>query len=71
MNLSDFWDDLSPVRHVGRKHRVANELPPSLTDRVLDICGVEGSVLVDPFVGSGTSVVSAASRGIGFVANDL
>lgn len=71
INLSDVWDDLSPVRHKNTKTRPANQLPIRLTDRVLDIAGVEGSILIDPFVGSGTSLVSAINRNMRFVANDL
>jgi site-specific DNA-methyltransferase (adenine-specific) len=71
INLSDVWDDLSPVRHKSAKLRSANQLPIVLTDRVLDIAGVAGGLLVDPFVGSGTSAVSARSHAMLFVANDL
>lgn len=71
LNLSDVWDDLSPVRHKNTKLRPANQLPVRLTDRVLDIAGYDGALLIDPFVGSGTSVVSASARGMRFVANDL
>jgi site-specific DNA-methyltransferase (adenine-specific) len=71
VNLSDFWDDLSPVRHRGKKHRAANQLPVLLTDRVLGIAGRRHGLLVDPFVGSGTSLVSAVRAGMHFVANDL
>ena len=71
LNLSDIWDDLSPVRHKNTKLRSANQLPIRLTDRVLDIAGHQEALLIDPFVGSGTSIVSATSRGMKFVANDL
>lgn len=71
INLSDIWDDLSPVRHRSTKLRSANQLPIQLTDRVLQIAGEAGGVLVDPFVGSGTSVLSASKRAMCFVANDL
>lgn len=71
LNLSDVWEDLSPVRHGHLKHRTANELPLKLTDRVLDIAGFPKGLMVDPFAGSGTSLVSAKSRGMYFVGNDL
>lgn len=71
LNLSDIWDDLSPVRHKSTKTRTANELPLRLTDRMLDIAGLAGGLLVDPFVGSGTSAVSAAAHNMCFIANDL
>jgi site-specific DNA-methyltransferase (adenine-specific) len=71
VNLSDFWDDLSPVRHKNRKLRRANQLPMLLTDRVVGIAGFPGGVLVDPFAGSGTSLVSATQIGMYFIANEM
>jgi len=71
INLSDFWDDLSPVRHRSRKHRTANQLPAILTDRVVAIAGFPGGVLVDPFAGTGTSLVSAMEAGMLFVGNEM
>lgn len=32
VNLSDYWDDISPVRHRKYKNRGANELPPAILD---------------------------------------
>jgi site-specific DNA-methyltransferase (adenine-specific) len=71
INLSDIWDDISPVRHNKYKHRSANELPQDITDRIVAISGVRGGLLIDPFVGSGTSLVSAIKQGVQFVACDL
>jgi len=70
INLSDVWDDISPVRHSKYKHRSANELPQDITDRIVTISGVRGGLLIDPFVGSGTSLVSAIKQGMEFVACD-
>jgi hypothetical protein len=39
INLSDLWDDLSPVRHKHSKYRSANQLPIRLTDRLLKTAG--------------------------------
>ncbi len=71
INLSDFWDDLSPVRHGSRKMRVANQLPQLLTDRVMEIAGHSGGVMVDPFMGTGTSLVSALAIGMTCIGNDI
>jgi site-specific DNA-methyltransferase (adenine-specific) len=70
INLSDVWDDLSPVRHRKYKVRAANELPLAIPRRALEISGRRGGVLVDPFAGSGTSVIAARLRSMKFVAND-
>jgi site-specific DNA-methyltransferase (adenine-specific) len=71
INLSDFWDDLSPVRHANRKHRQANELPQLLFDRIIDISGSPGELYVDAFAGTGSGVVAAARRRLRFAACDL
>ncbi len=70
VNLSDVWDDLSPVRHSKYKNRDANELPLQLTRRVLEISGQEGGVLLDPFAGTGTSVVAARLKKMKYIAID-
>jgi site-specific DNA-methyltransferase (adenine-specific) len=71
INLSDFWDDLSPVRHKNRKHRKANQLPLALTDRIVAIAGSSSGLLVDPFAGTGTSLISALQAGMFFVGNEI
>ncbi len=70
INLSDFWEDLSPVRHKKFKHRGPNELPIDIPKRVVTVSGRQRGVLVDPFAGSGSSLVAAVERGMLFVACD-
>ena len=70
INLSDIWEDLSPVRHAKYKKRSENELPLELTNRVIQISGKKNGLLVDPFVGSGTSIISAHDARMRYVASD-
>lgn len=70
VNLSDVWDDLSPVRHSKYKTRASNELPMELPRRVVEISGAPGGIFVDPFAGSGTTLVAAREGGMSFVACD-
>ena len=70
LNLSDVWDDLSPVRHRRNKNRPGNELPLELLRRVVKISGERGGLLVDPFAGAGTSLVAAREMGMEFIACD-
>jgi len=70
LNLSDFWEDISPVRHKKFKHRPSNELPPKIPMRVIETSGRKGGLLVDPFAGAGTALVAAAAFGMRFVACD-
>jgi site-specific DNA-methyltransferase (adenine-specific) len=64
INLSDVWEDLSPVRHASKKRRAANELPAKLTQRVVSISGFTGGLFVDPFAGGGAVVLAAAQVGM-------
>jgi site-specific DNA-methyltransferase (adenine-specific) len=70
VNLSDVWDDLSPVRHRKYKTRAANELPRAIPERALSIVGMKGGVVVDPFAGAGTVLSVAVEMGMRFVACD-
>jgi site-specific DNA-methyltransferase (adenine-specific) len=71
INISDIWEDLSPVRHSNRKNRFANELPIEMLERIIEISGETSSLYVDPFVGSGTGVIAATKAGMRFFACDL
>ena len=71
VNLSDIWDDLSPVRHKSTKHRGANELPMLLFDRIMTISGTKGMMYVDPFAGSGSGAVAAVKHKLNFLVGDI
>jgi len=70
INLSDYWDDISPVRHRKYKNRSANELPLTIPLRAVQISGRRHGVLVDPFAGAGSSIIAALQGGMRFVASD-
>lgn len=71
LNLSDVWEDLSPVRHANRKTRSSNELPEKLMSRILQIAGRRGQLYVEPFCGSGVGAVAAARAGMTFMVGDV
>ncbi len=71
VNLSDIWDDLSPVRHAANKYRKANELPRAIPDRVMKIAGFEDGMFCDPFAGAGGTLLSATEAGMRFRAADV
>lgn len=62
INLSDIWDDVSPVRHQKHKNRAANELPLTVFTRIFEISAGAGELYVDPFAGSGNGVVEAVKH---------
>ncbi|TFD19111.1 site-specific DNA-methyltransferase [Cryobacterium sp. TMS1-13-1] len=61
INVSDVWNDISPVRHKRTKNRGANELSEKMLERVLTIASNPGDTVFDPFGGSGTTY-SVAER---------
>jgi site-specific DNA-methyltransferase (adenine-specific) len=71
VNLSDIWDDLSPVRHATRKNRRANELPQAMMQRIIEIAGFKGGTFLDPFAGTGTGIITAVKGKMRFFACDL
>jgi site-specific DNA-methyltransferase (adenine-specific) len=71
VNLSDIWEDVSPVRHKKYKTRNSNELPLVITERVVGIAGRVGGLFVDPFAGSGTSLIAARQARMCFIGGDI
>ncbi|MEO5355091.1 MAG: site-specific DNA-methyltransferase [Magnetococcus sp. XQGC-1] len=63
VNISDVWTDIQPVRHARYKKRAANALPLKLMDRIIAMASDPGSVVLDPFGGSGTTYVAAELAG--------
>jgi site-specific DNA-methyltransferase (adenine-specific) len=55
LNLTDFWEDTSPVRHNKFKTRVANELKPMIPERAILMSTNTGDIVLDPFGGGGTT----------------
>ncbi len=55
LNLSDFWEDTSPVRHAKFKTRVANELKPMIPERAILMSTNPGDIVLDPFGGGGST----------------
>jgi len=71
VNLSDVWTDIPPVRHKRHKRRSANALSLKLMDRILSIASDPGSLVLDPFGGSGTTFATAELLGRHWVGSEL
>lgn len=71
VNLSDVWTDIGPVRHAKYKRRVANALSLKLMDRIISMATDPGSVVLDPFGGSGTTYAAAELSGRRWIGSEL
>jgi len=71
VNLTDVWTDIPPVRHLKYKRRAANELSLKLMDRIVSLASDPGSIVVDPFGGSGTTYVAAELLGRQWIGMEL
>jgi len=71
LNLTDVWSDVPAVRHAKYKHRPTNELTPRIVERIVLLSTRKGDLIVDPFVGSGTTASVAESLGRRWICADL
>jgi site-specific DNA-methyltransferase (adenine-specific) len=71
VNLTDVWYDIPPVRHPKYKKRKANELSLKLLDRVVSMASDPGSLVLDPFGGSGTTFVASELLGRKWIGIEL
>ena len=71
VNLCDVWTDIPPVRHAKYKKRDANALSLKLMDRIVAMASDPGSLVLDPFGGSGTTYVAAELTGRRWVGCEL
>ena len=71
VNLTDVWTDITPVRHSKYKRRDSNALSLKLMDRILALASDPGSVVIDPFGGSGTTLATAELLGRQWIGVEL
>ena len=71
VNLSDVWTDIPPVRHAKYKKREANALSLKLMDRIVAMASDPGSLVLDPFGGSGTTYIIAELTGRRWIGSEL
>ena len=60
LNLTDVWTDVPPVRHKKFKHRATNELPTTVSERIIRLSTNRGDLVPEyPFGGTGSTAVAA------------
>jgi len=69
--LSDVWTDLHRIRHKTRRDAHPCQLPEPLLERLILMTTDEGDVVLDPFIGTGTTALAAKRLGRHFIGIDI
>ncbi|MDR1087645.1 MAG: site-specific DNA-methyltransferase, partial [Endomicrobium sp.] len=65
--LSDVWSDIHRIRHKKRRDDHPCQLPIPLLERLILMTTDVGDIVLDPFVGTGTTAVAAKQLGRKYV----
>jgi site-specific DNA-methyltransferase (adenine-specific) len=65
VNIQDVWTDIAPVRSEGVGFDGEKPLP--LLERIIMVSSNRGDVVLDPFLGTGTTIVAAHKLGRGAI----
>ncbi len=69
--VSDVWTDLYRIKHNKRRDRHPCQLPIPLMERIILMSTDEGDVVLDPFMGTGTTAVAAKRLGRNYMGTDI
>jgi site-specific DNA-methyltransferase (adenine-specific) len=69
--VSDVWTDIHRIRHKIRRDEHPCQLPVHLLERLLLMSSDEGDIVLDPFVGTGTTAIAAKKLGRRFIGIDI
>jgi site-specific DNA-methyltransferase (adenine-specific) len=69
--VSDVWADIHRIRHKKRRDEHPCQLPIHLLERLLLMSSDEGDIVLDPFIGTGTTALAAKKLGRKFVGIDI
>lgn len=69
--VSDVWTDLHRIKHNKRRDAHPCQLPIHLLERVILMSTDEGDIVLDPFNGTGTTVIAAKRLGRRYIGIEL
>jgi len=69
--VSDVWTDIHRIRHKTRRDEHPCQLPVHLLERLLLMSTDEGDIVLDPFIGTGTTAIAAKKLGRRFIGIDI
>lgn len=64
---SDVWSDIHRIRHSKNRDKHPCQLPPHLLERIILMSTESGDVILDPFLGTGTTALAAKRLGRKFI----
>jgi len=68
---SDVWTDIHRVRHNKYRDNHPCQLPIHLLERIILMSSDEGDIVLDPFVGTGTTAIAAKRLGRKYIGFDI
>jgi len=69
--VSDVWTDIHRIRHSVRRDEHPCQLPVPLLERIVLMSTDPGDIVLDPFLGTGTTAIAAKTLGRHFVGIDI
>jgi site-specific DNA-methyltransferase (adenine-specific) len=69
--VSDVWTDIHRIRHSKRRDEHPCQLPIHLLERVILMSTDPGDVVLDPFLGTGTTAIAARQLGRHFIGIEM
>jgi site-specific DNA-methyltransferase (adenine-specific) len=69
--VSDLWTDIHRIRHNLRRDEHPCQLPEPLLERLILMTTDEGDIVLDPFVGTGTTSIAAKKMGRKYIGVDI
>lgn len=69
--VPDVWTDIHRIRHKTRRDEHPCQLPVHLLERLLLMTTDEGDIVLDPFIGTGTTALAAKKLGRTYIGIDI
>jgi len=69
--VSDVWTDIHRIKHNKYRDEHPCQLPIHLLERIILMSTDEGDIVLDPFVGTGTTAIAAKRLGRKFIGIDI
>ena len=69
--LSDVWSDIHRIRHRNRRDEHPCQLPEPLLERLVLMTTDEKDIVLDPFIGAGTTALASKRLGRNFIGIDI